>query len=305
MAKILVTGALGAVGMPVTKELKAGGHDVWTSDIRHSGNDRYWRCDVADFRQLSRVFEEQSFDYVYHAAAEFGRHNGEDYYEQLWISNAIGTKNMLRMQERYGFRMIFFSSSEIYGDYPDIMHEDVPDKVPIRQLNDYAISKWVNEMQIRNSAERYETETVRVRLFNTFGSGEYYSRYRSVICQFIYNALHERPYTVYLRHKRSHLYIDDCVRTLSRIVENFKSGEVYNIGSDQVYDIKTTSHVILKHLGKSDDLVEYREIEEHNTLEKRPDITKAVTDLGHETTVDLDEGVARTVAWQKQVYGIA
>ena len=44
--------------------------------------------------------------------------------------------------------MIFFGSAEVYGDYDGVMREDVMDTVPIKQMNDYAISKWVNEMQI-------------------------------------------------------------------------------------------------------------------------------------------------------------
>ena len=74
------------------------------------------RCDVAAYRQLEEMFTySPSFDYVYHTAAEFGRWNGEDFYEQLWRTNVIGTKNILRMQEKYRFKLVFFSSSEVYG----------------------------------------------------------------------------------------------------------------------------------------------------------------------------------------------
>ena len=188
--KILVTGGLGAVGRPLVRELQRCAHDVWVCDILHSHEPRYIRCDVNRYRQLGRIFEAHDFEYVYHLAAEFGRRNGEDFYESLWKTNAIGTKNILRMQEQLKFRMIFTSSSEVYGDYKEIMSEDVTDKVAIRQMNDYAMSKWVNEMQILNSADEFGTETVRVRLFNTYGPGEYYSEYRSAICVFIYRAIH-------------------------------------------------------------------------------------------------------------------
>ena len=108
------------------------------------------RCDISDYRQLSRVFEDLGpFDYVYNCAAEFGRWNGEDYYENLWRTNAIGTKNIIRLQEKFGFKLIHFSSSEVYGDYPNIMLESAMDDYEIKQLNDYAMSKWVNEMQIK------------------------------------------------------------------------------------------------------------------------------------------------------------
>ena len=139
--------------------------------------------------------EAAQFDVVYHLAAEFGRWNGEDYYENLWRTNAVGTKNIIRMQEREGFQAVYFSSSEVYGDYDGVMSEDVMDRVEIKQINDYAMSKWVNEMQILNSATQYGTKSVRVRLFNTYGPGEYYSPYRSVICLFCYRILHDIPIT--------------------------------------------------------------------------------------------------------------
>jgi len=294
---------------------------VWVADRVHAEGPNYLRCDVGMYRQVERLFADRTYDLVYHLAAEFGRWNGEDFYETLWQSNAIGTKNLLRMQEKHGFRMVFTSSSEVYGDYEGEMVEDVLDRVPIRQLNDYAITKWVNEMQIMNSAERFGTETVRVRLFNTYGPGErfgtetvrvrlfntygpgeYYSEYRSVICRFIYHALHDLPYTVYLDHHRSSTYIDDTVRTLANISENFKPGEVYNIAGEEYHDIKTLSDMILSYLGKDDSLVEYVEFEKHNTRNKLANVEKAKRDLGHECTVSLAEGIPRTIEWQKEVY---
>src|SRR5205823_12976706 len=131
-------------------------------------------------------------------------------------------------QERHRFRMVLFSSSEIYGDWDGVMLEDAPDRHPIRQMNDYAISKWVNELQVANSATTQGTETVAVRLFNTYGPGEPYSEYRSAICKFVYSALHDLPYTVYLNHHRTSSYIDDACRTLAVIAERFKPGAIYN-----------------------------------------------------------------------------
>jgi dTDP-glucose 4,6-dehydratase len=303
MVKILVTGGLGAIGKPLSEELRRRGHEVFILDRAHHYDQHYTRCDVGEFHQVENLFAKAEFDYVYHLAAEFGRRNGEDFYETLWRTNAIGTKNIIRMQERLKFKMIFASSSEVYGDYRDTMSEDVMDKVAIRQMNDYAMTKRVNEMQILNSADRFGTETVRVRLFNTYGPGEYYSEYRSANCFFIYRALHNLPYTVYTKHKRTSSYIDDTVGTLANIVDNFKAGEVYNIAGSELHDMKQVSDIIVKYLGKDDSLVDYRDVEANTTLEKRADISKAVRDLGHQSTVALAEGIARTIEWQKGVYG--
>ena len=300
--KVLVTGGLGFIGSHLVHELERRGHEVWVCDLTHSNKENYVRCDVSKYRQVERIFEGHEFDYVYHAAAEYGRWNGEDYYENLWLTNAVGTKNILRVQEKKRFRMIFFGSAEVYGDYDGVMREDVMDKVPIKQMNDYAISKWVNEMQIMNSAAMFGTETVRVRLFNVYGPGEHYTPYRGWIPKFIYKALHNEPCTVYLGHKRTLECVEDICRTLADIVENFKPGEVYNLGGDEQYEIKYISDLILKTLGKDDSKVTYKEAEPFTTRVKTPDSTKAKRDLNFNLTVPVEEGIKRTVEWFKKTY---
>jgi len=303
--KILVTGGLGVVGTPLVADLRRRGHEVWIADRGHHHGEGYLRCDVGEFRQVEALFTGQRFDLVYHLAAEFGRWNGEDFYETLWRTNAIGTKHVIRMQERLGFRMVFTSSSEVYGDYRGVMREDVLQEAPIRQMNDYAMSKWVSEMQIMNSADMCGTEAVRVRLFNTYGPGEYYSAYRSVICRWVYHALHGEPYVVYTNHKRTSTYIDDTARALANISQNFKPGEVYNISGSCLHDMKTPSDIILTQLGLDDSKVMYRDEEPQTTLEKIVDGSKARRDLDMETSVDLAEGIARTIAWQREVYVVS
>ena len=176
------------------------------------------------------------------------------------------------------------------------------DRVEIKQLNDYAMSKWVGEMQILNSAEMHSTETVRVRLFNTYGPGEYYSPYRSVNCLFCYRALHNIPYTVYRGHKRTSTFIQDAVHALASIVDYFDPGEVYNIGGGDFHTIETLSDYVLEATGASPNLVTCKDSEPFTTKVKRVDNRKAVRDLDFHITVPLKEGVQRTVDWMRQVY---
>ena len=302
MSRILVTGALGTIGRHLVWELRSRGHEVWLLDIRHYHDDAYFRCDVSSFQQLEQVFSAQEFDYVYHLAAEFGRWNGERYYDTLWQTNAIGTKNIIRWQERKKFKMVFFSSSEVYGDYDGVMTEDVMDRFEIKQLNDYAMTKWVGEMQALNSAAMFGTETVRVRLFNTYGPGEFYSPFRSVNCMFCYRGLHNIPFTVFRGHRRTSTYVYDAVMSLANISNNFKPGEVYNIGGGDFHDIETLAEYVLQATGADPSLVTYQDAEPFTTKEKRIDNTKAVRDLDFKITVSLEEGVHRTVAWMREVY---
>jgi len=304
MAKVLVTGGKGFIGTNLVKELQSRKHKIITCDIIHGESKNHFRVDVLNYRQLERIFEKESFDYVYHLAAEYGRWNGEDYYENLWKTNLIGNKNILRLQEKYRFRHIFFSSCEVYGDYDGIMSEDVMDRIAIKQMNDYAISKWAGELQVLNSAEMFGTETVRVRPLNCYGPHEYYSPYRGVIPIFVYHALQDLPYTVYVGHKRIFDYSGDTCCTLANIVDNFVPGEVYNIGSKEewITDIKHVSELILKYFGKTDRLVTYKKAEPFTTRVKQVDFSKSRRDLKHDPKVFIEEGIPLYADWMKKVY---
>ncbi len=315
--RILVTGGLGTVGAGLVDELRKRGHHVASCDLAHQHDEvgfsvrtdidspLYARCDVGEFRQIERVVEQMGpFDYVYHCAAEFGRWNGEDFYETLWRTNAVGTKNIIRLQERLEFRLIHFSSSEVYGDWPDLMVETVMDEYEIKQMNDYAMTKWVNEMQIRNSGLQYGTESVVVRLFNTYGPGEYYSPYRSVNCRFLYCALNGLPWTVFRGHSRTSTYLADTVRTLANIIANFKTGETYNIGGSRFHTIEDLSDAVLTVTNADPSLVQYHDCEVLTTHHKRVDVTKAIRDLDHKDTYTLEKGLRLTTEWMRRVYHI-
>ena len=303
---ILLTGGAGFIGTQLLRELASRGHRVVSCDLGNSWRENHVRCDVREFHQLERIFDRNKFDYVYHLAAEYGRWNGEDYYENLWKTNAIGTKNILRLQERHKFRLVFFSSAEVYGDYADIMTEDVLEHVPIKQLNDYAISKWVGELMCLNSAEQFGTEIVRVRPVNCYGPGEHYTPYRGFVPKFIYHALHGKPYVVYRGHKRIIDYVEDSRRTFANIVDNFVPGEVYNVAGrpDWERDIKAYSDLVLKTVGTDDSLVTYKDAEPFTTKSKAVDCSKAIRDLKHDPKVAPEEGVRRTVEWMRRFYEV-
>ena len=315
--RILVTGGAGTVGAGLVDELRSRGHEVCSCDRVHREDEIgfsvrtdvvsavYARCDVGEFRQIERIFDQMGpFDYVYHCAAEFGRWNGEDFYESLWRTNAVGTKHLLRLQEERRFRLIHFSSSEVYGDWPDAMVETVMDEYEVKQMNDYAMSKWVNEMQIRNSTTQFGTESVVVRLFNTYGPGEYYSPYRSVNSRFLYCALMGLPWTVYRGHSRTSTYLADTVRTLANISDNFIPSETYNIGGNTHHSIEELSDTILKVTGASPSLVFYEDSEILTTRDKVVDTSKSVRDLGHKNSYSLERGIELTAEWMRKVYDI-
>ena len=312
--KILITGSKGVIGSKLSEVLKEKGHDVFGLDLFHCdenyghglgkvSNDNYFRCDISEYRQVERIVNYFNPDIVYNCAAEFGRWNGEHFYENVWKSNAIGTKNIIRLQEQKNFRLVHCSSSEVYGDYSGVMYEDIIKDVPIVQMNDYALSKRVNEIQINNSREQFGSESVIDRFFNTYGPGEWYHPFRSVNCVFSYNLLHNRPIVVFEGHTRTSTYIDDAVRTFANISDNFNDGEIYNITSDQQHSIEDLAELVLKYTKADPSLITYRKKNEVlTTLHKKTDSRKAKKYLNHRNTVTLEEGVKNTVEWMRDYY---
>lgn len=303
MADILLTGGRGFVGTNLARELRQRGHAVWTVDLQHAASPTDVRADVTYIPQLISLFQKHQFDVVYHMAAEYGRWNGEDHYDNLWRTNVVGTKNLLGLQREHGFRMIFFSSSEVYGDYQGVMTEDVMDTVAIKQLNDYAMTKWVGEMQCLNHAAMYGTECVRVRPGNLYGPHEYYHPYRGVIPIMAYKALRGDPFPVYGAHRRSFGYIDDTVRALANVADNFVPGEVYNIGGweEWTISIDELACIVLKLTGADPILAKRKDSEAQTTQAKIMDFSRARQDLDYRATIDVREGVCRYVKWLKTV----
>ena len=306
---ILVTGGTGFIGTNLTNELISRGHDVLTCDYYNYHNINHVRADVSKIYQLLNIFNNRSFDYVFHLAAEYGRWNGEDYYENLWLTNAIGTKNVIRLQEKFGFKLIFFSSAEVYGDYEGKMSEEIMINNKIKdtyQMNDYAISKWAGELMCKNSNSMFGTETVIVRPVNCYGPHEHYTPYRGFIPKFIYHNLKSEGYDVFLGHKRIIDYVEDTTTTVANIIDNFKSGEAYNVGGKVEWenDIKYYSDLILKNLGMSDKKIKYHESESFTTKIKTIDFEKAISDLNHNPIVDPEEGIKKTCDWMKSFYNL-
>jgi dTDP-glucose 4,6-dehydratase len=294
--KVLVTGSEGTLGRPLVSQLVENGHDVHGVDLDHSGTITTTRADVREHRQLRRVFDSEQPELVFHLAAEFGRINGNEWFEQNWTTNMVGTRNVIDLCMERGAKLVFASSSEVYGELEEDPLVEDHDQLPLRPANDYAISKWANELQILNS-EKDGLECVRCRFFNAYGPGETYHPYRSVVALFCAHALLGRPWTVYEGYSRVFMYVDDFIPTLARTADRFKAGEVYNIGGRDFRSVRELSDLVLEHTGADHDLVTYMPEDLHNVKSKRPDISKAGSELGHDPTITLEEGVPRYLEW--------
>lgn len=298
--KIVVTGNLGTIGWPLTFALLRAGHEVTGIDLRHHQDGV--RADVADYAQLERALPGDA-ELVYHLAAEFGRINGEEYTEQVWRTNCVGTKNVLKLQRKRGFRLVFASSSEVYGEHPNpVLHEELA-LSPFLLSNDYAASKLVNEAQIQNAVKQWGSEVMTLRFFNAYGPGEYYSPYRSVVCLFVYRALRGLPYQVFEGYHRVFQYIDDLVATLARCAERFTPGLVANVAGREYLSVRELHEKLCTLVDVDLSKVTFLPKDAHNVTNKRPNIARAVEFLGHDPATTLDVGLARTVGWMARMQG--
>jgi dTDP-glucose 4,6-dehydratase len=299
--KIAVTGHLGTIGQPLVKALRAEGHEVHGIDLRHSHDGV--RADIADYRQLELAMPAGT-ELVYHLAAEFGRHNGEDYNSQLWNSNAVGTKNVLQLQRTRKFKLIFASSSEVYGERRDTLLHEFLDLSPFFLSNDYAISKLVNEGQIQNARTQWGNRVMTLRFFNAYGPGEFYHAYRSVVCLFAYRALKGIPYDVYEGYYRVFQYIDDLVATLVRGATQFQDGVTVNVAGTEYCSVRSLHETICEYVPAAKNLARFLPEEAHNVVSKRPSIEIAERVLGHDPKITLAQGVPRTLEWLRKTYGL-
>lgn len=328
--RILLTGSEGALGQPLKAKLREQGHDVYGCDLAHTDDPQVIRADVAERRQLRRAYDFSRPDLVYHLAAEFGRNNGKDYYEQLWKSNCIGTRNVIEETLRTESTMAFASSSEAYGMADEYMpdknaafEEGLLDHYPPFFHNEYALSKWTNERQIYTAARNDGLKAVVFRFFNVYGPGEHFSPYRSVVCQFVYKLLKGDPITVYRDSYRSHLFIDDWCRGVSALVKspllyNVTQGNnsrefpgsgktkvpVFNIGSPDYESAQETLARIQKQVGPfSESVITVLDAEAGNISSKRANIVQAQAWFGFEPKVSIEEGIMKTVKWMRETYG--
>ncbi len=302
--RILVTGSLGTLGRPLVAELRERGHEVWGTDLTHHGEPQYTRADVANPAQLQRAFVAARPDAVYHLAAEFGRLNGEQYTEQLWRSAMVGTRNVLELCADAGAHLLFASSSEVYGEVEeDWLDEELTERQVIFHPNEYALSKWANERQILAfRGWRPELRATRLRFFNAYGPGESYNPYRSVVALFCAKALAGEPLPVFRGYHRTFMYIDDFVPTLANVCQADLHYDVYNVGGTDFRSVEELARIVNNEVADGQGEIELIPEDLHNVRSKRPDISRAREDLGHDPQVTLEEGVPPTAEWMRDVH---
>lgn len=222
-----------------------------------------------------------------------------------------GTKNMLELAQKHHARLVFFSSSEIYGD-PDPKHVPTPESYRGNVSCQgpracYDESKRLGETLCYIYHQKFGTSTNTIRPFNVYGPGMQEADYR-VLPNFASRIMGNRPLKIYGsgRQTRTFCYVTDAIIGFLKVVVRGTPGEAYNIGNPtpeiSVLELVKRSEHVLGHAIKHS-VVEYPDSYPADEPNRRcPDITKARLQLGFEPTIGLDEGLTRFFKWTKGVY---
>jgi len=305
--KILVTGALGFIGKRLFAALKKEGYDVLGIDLVIADYDDYIRADITYFEDVWKQFKENNgFDMVIHLAGEVGRLNGEEYPQRMIYVNDVGTLNLIKMCLEYNSKLMYFSTSEIYGtlfDEKEVVEEDFQILSPAKVTNIYAMSKLFGEGIVNHYVKNYGLLAVGIRPFMVYGPGILASKYKSAIDQFVYNALNGKPFVVHRGSERAWCYVDDFVNGVMTILKNHnfreKVYEAYNVGTQEYIATVELAKLTLELTGRSSDLMQVVELPDRFISGRKRFSNEKLRKLGWEQRVPLKEGLKKVIEWYR------
>ena len=289
--KVIVTGHCGFIGQHLLNELELYGHTVVGAD-RHTGQD------LRSSEIVDEVFTlHDDADVCVHLAAKVGRLFGEDNPVETVVDNVGMTALVARACGQRGIRLAYASTSEVYGDNGSRVcdEHDGPFTLP---HNLYGISKRHGE----DVCDHYAPEGVTVFRFSMpYGPGLPAGKGRAAIVNMLHQALHRERIPVHRGAERSWCWIGDTVRAVRLVLEQVPEGGVFNVGRD---DASVTMRQVAKQACKltaaPQTLIEMVDAPPNQTVVKRLS-TEKIRLLGWQPTVDLEEGMSRTLDWVRTI----
>jgi UDP-glucuronate decarboxylase len=254
---------------------------------------------------------EERFDFIIHAAGIASPFYYRKFPLETLEVSTTGTKNLLNLARDHGAKIIFFSSSEIYGD-PDPKYVPTPESYRgnvscLGPRACYDESKRLGETLCRIYHEQFGVQSRMVRPFNVYGPGMNKLDYR-VLPNFAAHIIDGQAINVYGdgTQTRTYCYITDAMTGFLKVLVNGSPGEPYNIGNPEP-EISVLQ-LVEEIEGALDQKIEKHIIDYPDSypadepLRRCPDITKARLQLGYEPRVPLADGLKRFFSWAEDAY---
>jgi nucleoside-diphosphate-sugar epimerase len=304
--KYLVTGGAGFIGSHLVESLVKQGQDVRVLDNFLTGKREniaefldkidLIEGDIRDFSTCEKALN--GVDYVLHQAALPSVPRS---IEDPVLTNAInvdGTLNLLvASKEAKVKKLVFASSSSVYGDDPNLPKKEGIEGVP---LSPYAVTKLVGENYLRVFSEIFSLGTVSLRYFNIFGPRQDPdSQYAAVIPNFITRVIEGDSPKIFGdgEQSRDFTYVANVVKANMLAVESEDiSGEVFNIACGDRITVNTLFEKI-RHFFQKDVAPFYDKLRPGDILHSFADISKAREMLKYEPAMSFDDGLRETIQW--------
>lgn len=285
--KALVTGSEGNIGKPLVKYLRSLDYEVIETDVTPAWRENYLMADIRNISDLIPAFD-WGPDVVFHLGAMVSRVTCEQASSLAIDVNLHGTQNVLDLTKRVGARIVYFSTSEVYGPSLEIMSEESQPK----PNNRYGMSKLISESLVEYEVEQYGLRAATLRPFMMYDEDEDLGDHRSAMIRFATNLALGKPIEVHSGSARGWFHVSDAVRSIeaAAYVDEYA---VINIGSPDIRPISELAEMIRAHYGASEDLVKVINLPERMTLAKRPTLERQENILNVVPKVGLEEGVAR------------
>ncbi|MDA8172094.1 MAG: SDR family oxidoreductase [Nitrospiraceae bacterium] len=312
MESVLVTGGAGFIGSNLAEALLSMGYEVTIIDDLSTGkmgniegllkNSRlsFFEGSILDAGLLKSVIGQKGVTLISHQAAIPSVAKSIDNPPRSMQANVVGTSTLFDVAARAGCkRIVFASSSSIYGDTPELPKRE---SMPLNPKSPYAVSKAAKEMLARVFSGLYGMEIVGLRYFNVYGRRQDpASEYAAVVPKFVTRAMRGEPITIEGDglQTRDFTYIDDVIQANIKALtgRGVQSG-AFNIAFGERISVLDLAQMILKITGSKSQIV-HNPPRPGDVRDSLADIENARRLLGYSPSFALKSGLEETVKWFK------
>ncbi len=313
MATILVTGGAGFIGANfVYLQLQEHPEDriVCIDKLTYAGNletlekaltypnFRFEKIDICDREAVFELFKEERIDIVVNFAAESHVDRSIEDPGVFLQTNIIGTQVLMDASRAFGVQRYHqVSTDEVYGDLPldrpDLLFTE---KTPLKTSSPYSSSKAGADLLVNAYHRTYGLPTTISRCSNNYGPYQFPEK---LIPLMIAKALDDKDLPVYGEglNVRDWLYVEDHCKAIDLIIRKGKVGETYNIGGHNEMRNIDIVKIILKELGKSENLIKHVTDRKGHDMRYAIDPTKIHAELGWLPETKFADGIKKTIAW--------
>ena len=313
MAKYLITGVAGFIGSNIAHELMARGEEVrGIDDLSHGrlenlngilGKFDFREADITDDAAINSACE--GVDYILHQAARGSVPRSMADPVGSNHANVVGTIKVLQAARHAAVkRVVFASSSSVYGDTPTLPKKEEMACAPI---SPYAVSKYAGELYAQSFSRVLGLETVSLRYFNVFGPRQHpTSQYAAVIPKFVRAMLQNEQPVIFGDGKQSRdfTFIDNVVSAnllACKASAESVSGRVFNVAAGKSYSLNDL-YSLLQEITGYGGTAQHEPPRNGDVRDSLADTRCAQEAMGYKTLVDLKEGLRRTVEWYRQEF---